>query len=247
MGAVRDHGRDLGLRERLDVLLGERLEQVLVPDPPSRVAGAELPRPEDRERHARAIEDPDHRPRDRLGPVVERGRRTPPSTGTRARVRPRRSRARRVPRPSRRAMPGAGPGVVRRLEVPQHRRGLGGNRDSAITRLRRRSTIVSTCSMSTGHSCMHAPHVVQAQTTSSSTTSGTSGTGSTSPSRRESPRAAAGPLEQVVAQVHHEELRREGLPVFHAGQAAWQRPHSVQAYRSRTSFLVRSAIVAAPR
>ena len=38
-----------------------------------------------------------------------------------------------------------------------------------------------------------------------------------------------------------------GLPVFHAGHALWQRPHSVQAYRSSICFHVRSVIVAAPR
>ena len=51
-----------------------------------------------------------------------------------------------------------------------------GNRDSPITSARRRSTIVSTCSMSTGHSCTHAPHVVHDHTTSSSTMPGTSAT-----------------------------------------------------------------------
>ena len=56
-----------------------------------------------------------------------------------------------------------------------------GNDASAITRLRRRSTIVSMCSMSTGHSCTQAPHVVHAQTTSSSITSGTSAVAWTSP------------------------------------------------------------------
>ncbi len=40
------------------------------------------------------------------------------------------------------------------------------------------STMWSMCSMSTGHSCMQAPHVVHAQTTSSSTTFGFNGTGS---------------------------------------------------------------------
>src|SRR5437764_419127 len=42
------------------------------------------------------------------------------------------------------------------------------------------STIASTCSMSTGHSSTHAPHVVQDQRTSGSMTSGTSAWGSCS-------------------------------------------------------------------
>ena len=56
-----------------------------------------------------------------------------------------------------------------------------GKRDSAITRFRRRSTIVSTCSMSTGHSRTQAPHVTQSQTTWSLTAFGTSGCSSTTP------------------------------------------------------------------
>jgi len=34
-------------------------------------------------------------------------------------------------------------------------------------------------------------------------------------------------FEEVVPQPHDEELGRQWLPVFQAGQASWQRPHSV--------------------
>ena len=37
------------------------------------------------------------------------------------------------------------------------------------------------------------------------------------------------------------------LPVVNAGQASWQRPHSVQEKVSSISFQVRSAIVPAPK
>ena len=37
-----------------------------------------------------------------------------------------------------------------------------------------------------------------------------------------------------------------GLPVFHAGQTSWHRPHSVQLNRSSSCFFDRSAAVATP-
>ena len=37
------------------------------------------------------------------------------------------------------------------------------------------------------------------------------------------------------------------LPVAHAGQASWQRPHSVHEYVSSTCFQVRSLAVPAPK
>ena len=76
-----------------------------------------------------------------------------------------------------------------------------------MTRLRRRSTIVSTCSMSTGHSCTHAPHVTQSHTTSSVTAFGTSGCSSTiarGGGRQDRRRFG----DHVVAQAHDQQLRR---------------------------------------
>ncbi len=113
-----------------------------------------------------------------------------------------------------------------------------GNRDSLITSARRRSTIVSTCSMSTGHSCTHAPQVVQAQTASSSTTSGTRASGSSaSPAARaariDGPSASAWSRRSMISS-----FGDRGLPVFQAGHALWHRPHSVHAPRSSRDFCV---------
>ena len=38
-----------------------------------------------------------------------------------------------------------------------------------------------------------------------------------------------------------------GLPVFHAGQTSWHRPHSVHVNRSSSCFLDRSSAVATPK
>src|SRR6476619_5530125 len=111
-----------------------------------------------------------------------------------------------------------------------------GKRDSAITRLRRRSTIVSTCSMSTGHSCMQAPQVTQSQTTSSVTAPGTSGACSST-----SPAGSTPATASRRSMINSFGLR--GLPVFHAGQTSWQRPHSVQLNRSSSCFFERSFAV----
>ena len=42
-------------------------------------------------------------------------------------------------------------------------------------------------------------------------------------------------------------LGERGFWVFHAGHSSWQRPHSVQAYRSRRAFHEKSSIVPTPR
>ena len=80
-----------------------------------------------------------------------------------------------------------------------------GKRDSAITRLRRRSTMWSTCSIETGHSCTHAPQVTQSQTTSSVTAPGTSAD-ALSPVEHRRPL-----VEETVAEAHDEKLRRQIL------------------------------------
>ena len=76
--AVRDDLGDPRGVHRLDVLLGEGLEQELVAHPPGGVARAELPRPEDRERHPRALEQFGDRSRDVAGSFVERARASHP-------------------------------------------------------------------------------------------------------------------------------------------------------------------------
>ena len=70
--AARDDRRDPRPVQRLDVRLGERLEQVLVAHPASGVAGASLARPEDREVDAGRGQEPGDAPRRLLRAFVER-------------------------------------------------------------------------------------------------------------------------------------------------------------------------------
>ena len=105
----------------------------------------------------------------------------------------------------------------------------GGNLDSAITRFRRMSTIWSTCSMSTGHSCTHAPHVTHDHTTSSSTTSGFSGIFSRSSSLDFAATIFGPSSRRWSRRFMIRSFGESGLPVFHAGQTCWHRPHSVHA------------------
>ena len=98
----------------------------------------------------------------------------------------------------------------------------------------------STCSIETGHSWMQAPHVTQSQTTSSVTAPGTSGDASP-------PASTAGP--SANSRSRRPMIRSFGersLPVAHAGQTSWQRPHSVHDIVSTICFQVRSASVPAP-
>ena len=174
--AVGDDLRDAGLVERGDVLLGERLEHVLVAHPPRGVAGAALARAEDRELDAGRLQQL----RGRLAPSCARARRTttrsPPSTDTRAPDRPARARA---PPSSAAQSARCACGWPHGFELRSMSRSIGsasaGKLDSTITRWRRRSTMWSMCSIDTGHACTQAPQVTQSQTDSSGTALGTSG------------------------------------------------------------------------
>ena len=75
----------------------------------------------------------------------------------------------------------------------------------------------STCSIETGHAWTHAPHVTQSQTDSSGTVVGHDRI------------VALG--EHLVAQAHDQSFGESTLPVANAGQASWQRPHSVHEKR----------------
>ncbi len=115
-----------------------------------------------------------------------------------------------------------------------------GKRDSAITRWRRRSTMWSTCSIETGHSCTQAPQVTQSQTTSSVTAPGTSAVASP-------PASTPGPSSK--SRSRRPMIRSFGdsaLPVAQAGQTSWQRPHSVHDIVSSICFHVMSASVPDP-
>ena len=201
----------------------------------------------------------------RRGPRAGSGRRTrprsPPSTGPRSRpAGPRRQ----APRPS-----GTGNGrpfvqsvrvergwphgfwacsMLRNATVSSD-----GNRDSSSTRLRRKPTILSTCSIRTGHASTHAPHVTQSQTASYGIASSTIGfarsAGRIVSSRpyvsrtigefgmRFRPCSASALMSRIPMM---NVLGLSGLPVFQAGHASWQRPHSVQVNPSSRSFQPRS-------
>ena len=126
--AVRARGDDLagaGLVQRLDVLLGERLEHVLVPHPPGRVAGARLARARgSRSRRRRpGAAWPSTRPTP--GALVERRRAADPVEHLRRRI-ARLEHAHAQPlRPRRPLGLGLAPRVRRALDVAQHRVGLG--------------------------------------------------------------------------------------------------------------------------
>ena len=76
VGALRDDLRDAHRVERLDVLHGEHLEDVLVARAAGLVAVAELARPEDREVDARPLEQLGQRPARLLVAIVEAARAT---------------------------------------------------------------------------------------------------------------------------------------------------------------------------
>ena len=109
------------------------------------------------------------------------------------------------------------------------------------------STMWSTCSMSTGHSCMQAPHVVQSQIDLV-----VDHVGVQRDLLDRAPEALAsrsfGPCSKTWSRRFMiSSFGESGLPVFHAGQTFWHRPHSVHEYVSRISFQVRSSSVAAPK
>src|SRR5207249_2217856 len=76
--AARDDLRHAALVERADVLLGIRLEDVLIPHPSGRIARAGLARTEDREVDARLLEELRGRLRALARTFVERGRAADP-------------------------------------------------------------------------------------------------------------------------------------------------------------------------
>src|SRR4029450_10464961 len=78
VGAGGDHLAGADAVEGLDVLLGLELVEVLVAEPPGRVAGAGLAGAEHGERHPGPVQQPGDRPGRLAGPVLERGRAADP-------------------------------------------------------------------------------------------------------------------------------------------------------------------------
>ena len=99
----------------------------------------------------------------------------------------------------------------------------------------------SMCSIETGQACTHAPQVTQSHTTSSVTAFGTSGVASPPPAATAGPSAKSWSRRPMMRS-----LGESALPVAHAGQASWQRPHSVHEKVSITCFHVMSATVPEP-
>ena len=103
------------------------------------------------------------------------------------------------------------------------------------------STMASMCSMSTGHSFTQAPQVVQDHSTSGSMTLGTRAVCSPSP-------VSSGVAEanMLSRRPMMSSLGDKGLSVVQAGQADWQRPHSVQVEKSSICFQVKCPISPTP-
>ena len=120
-----------------------------------------------------------------------------------------------------------------------------GNSDSISTWYRRMSTMVSMCSMSTGHCSTQAPQVVQDHSTSGSMTLGTRFSTSTPAARfRCMTRSALANMLSRSSMMRS--FGERGLPVFQAGHWDWQRPHSVQVARSSSCFHEKSSMRPAP-
>ncbi len=92
--------------------------------------------------------------------------------------------------------------------------------------------IVSTMSMKAGHSSTHAMHVVHAHSSSALISSPWIGPGA-------SPYMWRLSLTMI-------RLGESAVPARYAGHAAWQRPHSTQAAKSRRRFHENSSSVLTP-
>ncbi len=164
--------------ERLDVLLGEGLEDVLVAHPPGGVAGAGLARAEDGEVDAGGLQQLRGRLGRRAGALVERGRAADPVEHLRRRVARLEHAHVQALAPSRRARTAAcptGSTSARRRAASARPRPGSATRPSpgggAGRRCGRRAR------SRPGTPATQAPQVTQSQTTSSVTAFGTSGGG----------------------------------------------------------------------
>src|SRR5487761_708245 len=117
------------------------------------------------------------------------------------------------------------------------------------------STMASTCSMSTGHCSTHEPQVVHDHSTSGPMGLGTrvwapaAGPGGEAPSDDASPARASSRDDEenmLSRRFMITSLGESGLPVFHAGQTDWQRPHSVHVTKSSICFHVKFSMKPAP-
>ena len=119
----------------------------------------------------------------------------------------------------------------------------GGNLLCIRTWLRRAPTILRMCSISTGQSFWQAPQVVQVQISPSVKVAGTS----SARSSRFFATSALPPASRAFSMLKTIILGERGLSLAKAGQASWQRPHSMQAKASRLSFQVKSGSFSRPK
>ncbi len=162
---------------------------------------------EDRELHARRLEELCGGPRDAAGRAGRRHRRSRPSRG---RPSSRRAGARARPRSAAHARRSAGtpPNGLPRSAVDSRARAAAASTAPASTSVRRRSTSLSSTSISKGQARTHAAHVVQDQASSGLT------------------RLSSGRPSRIAWSVDWTTRRgSSGLPAAVAGHTAVHRPH----------------------
>ena len=229
--AVRARGDDLaraGLVQRLDVLLGEGLEHVLVAHPPGGVAGAGLARAEDREVDPGRLHELRGRLGRRPGALVERRRAADPVEHLRRRIARLEHAHAEALRPRRAVRLGLAPRVGRALDVAQHRLGLG--REAGLDHDQVAAQVDDVVDVLDRHrALLHAgaagdavPHDVVADGVPERAAA-------SRPARR--PRGRRRPQGPSANRWSRSPMMRSfgesALPVAQAGQASWQRPHSV--------------------
>ena len=120
----------------------------------------------------------------------------------------------------------------------------GGAAPSISVSERRMSTILSMCSIVTGHASTHAAQVVQAHSSSgfvSTQCAGAVVSAFASPSSFGPSRSSWSRMSRTIF------CGSSVLPVASAGQLSEQRPHSVQVYPSSSCFHEKSRTLAAPK
>ena len=134
---------------------------------------------------------------------------------------------------------GLAPRVRRALDVAEHRLGLGGEARLDHHQVAAQVDDVVDVLDRDRAGLTQAPQVTQSQTDSSGTAPGTSGSSAASPRRASASTRSRRPMITSLGD--------SDLPVAKAGQASWQRPHSVHENVSSTCFQVRSFAVPAPK
>ncbi len=122
----------------------------------------------------------------------------------------------------------------------------GGKLLSIITRYRRRSTTLGTCSMNTGHCSMQDMQLVQDQSSSSVTALPMIGVSAGASFAVPFPSIMGRSFCRCAFRSWISFFGESGFSVKYAGQRSWHRPHRVQASRSKSCFQVNSGMVVTP-